>query len=260
MKVGIVGCGVMGSAMARILRKDHKVFLYTRAPEKIQELAQEIQAKICGSLEELSESCEVLILAVKPKGLEEIAEELDPVMKKGMLLLSILVGTTMTQLREVFSNPRVFRLMPNLPLLCGKGLIGVADQEEDPPEEKEKVQQILKGLGKVVWLEEKMMNPFAALTGSSPAFVCMILEAMIQAGVTVGFRVDQAETLILKMVEGTIALLRHTGSRPEEIADAVASPGGTTIAGLNEMERLNVRHGVIRGILATLEKGKAMEE
>lgn len=252
MKVGIVGYGSMGSAMARIIREHHEVLVYTRTPEKVKEM------KVAASFEEVGGECEAIVLAVKPKDLEVVAEELDPAMKKGSLLLSILGGTPLSRLQGVFSNPISFRLMPNLPLLCGKGLIGAA--LEDPQENRKEVEEILKGMGKVVWLEEKLMNPFAALTGSSPAFLCLVLEAMIQAGVTMGFSNEKAQEYVLDMAEGTAVLLKQTGVDPSEIREAVTSPGGTTIAGLNEMERLNVRHGVTGGILAALEKGKVMEE
>jgi len=260
MKVGIVGCGVMGGAMARIIKGHEEVFLYTRHIENIKDLVKEQGVTLCTSIEEIGNSCDAVILAVKPKDLEEIAEELDPVLEKGALLLSILVGTPLSRLRSHFSNPKVFRLLPNIPLLCGMGLIGVADEEEVLAEDKRAVDQILKGLGTTVWLDEGLMNPFAALTGSSPAFIYLIIEAMIQAGITVGFKSAEAKELVLSTIEGSVAFLRHTGAEVSEARNAVSSPGGTTIAGLNEMERLNVRHGVISGVLQTLERGKEMEE
>jgi pyrroline-5-carboxylate reductase len=260
MNVGIVGCGVMGSAMARIIKGHEEIFLYTRHVENIKDLAKEQGVTLCTSIEEIGNSCDAVVLAVKPKDLEEIAEELDPVLQKGTLLLSILVGTPLYRLRSYFSNPKVFRLLPNIPLLCGMGLIGVADEEEVLAEDKRAVDQILKGLGTTVWLDEGLMNPFAALTGSSPAFIYLIIEAMIQAGITVGFKSAEAKELVLRTIEGSVALLRHTGAEVSEARNAVSSPGGTTIAGLNEMERLNVRHGVISGVLQTLERGKEMEE
>ena len=260
MKIGIVGCGVMGSAMARIIKDHEEVFLYTRHAEKIKDLAKEKSVTLCSSFEEIGNSCDAVVLAVKPKDLEEVAEELDPALEKGVFLLSILVGTPLSRLRSHFSNPKVFRLLPNIPLLCGMGLIGVADEDEVLAEDKRKVDQILKGLGTTVWLDERLMNPFAALTGSSPAFIYLIIEAMIQAGITIGFKDTEARELVLRTIEGSVALLRHTGAGVSEARNAVSSPGGTTIAGLNEMERLSVRHGVISGILQTLEKGKEMEE
>jgi len=259
MKVGVVGCGVMGSAMARIIKGNHEVAIYSRSQGKVDTLCNEIGAKRCSSFEELAKSSDVVILAVKPKDLEEVAEELDPVLEKGTLLLSILVGTPLSRLTDQFSNTRVFRLMPNLPLLCGKGLIAVADEEEMEKTNKEKVDQVLKGLGTTVWLDEALMNSFAALTGSNPAFIYLIIEAMIQAGVTMGFNEEEAQEYVLKTIDGAVALLRYTGDAPSDLRKAISSPGGTTIAGLNELEKLGVRHGIIRGILRTLERGKEME-
>lgn len=252
MKVGIIGYGSMGSAMAKIIQEHHEVFVYTRRPETVKEKGM----TAVSSLDELGKASDAVILAVKPKDLEEIADDLDPVLKKGTPLLSILVGTSLEKLRAVFSNPHPYRLMPNLPLLCGKGLIGVATEEN---QDQKGIEEILKGLGKVVWLEERLMNPFAALTGSSPAFICLMIEAMVQAGITVGFPELLSQEYVLETFEGTVALIKQTGLSPVEVRNAVASPGGTTIAGLNEMEHQNVRHSVMRGVFATLEKGQSME-
>ncbi|MCB1106828.1 MAG: pyrroline-5-carboxylate reductase [Chlamydiia bacterium] len=260
MKVGIVGCGVMGSAMARMISENHEVTLFSRNKKGVQELAKEIGAQAALSIEDLGKQCEAVVLAVKPKDLEEVAEDLDPAITKGTLLLSILVGTPTSRLGECFSNAKVFSLMPNLPLLCGKGLIAIAETGEELPEEKEKVNQILKGLGTTFWLSEKLINPFAALTGSNPAFIYLIVEAMVQAGITMGFNAKLSEELVLKTIEGSIELLQYTGDSPSALQKAISSPGGTTIAGLNQLEKRGVRYGILSAILKTLERGKEMED
>jgi len=258
MKVGIIGCVVMGSAMARIIRNHHEVFLYTRRPETLDEDLK-VKTTLTKSIEEIAKSSDMIILAVKPKDLEALIEDLDPALKKGTLVLSILVGTTLDHLKSSFPTAKPFRLMPNLPLLCGKGLIGIAEDDDALPEDKESVDQVLSGLGSTVWLDEKLMNPFAALTGSSPAFICLIIEAMVQAGIAVGFKSEVALELVLKTVEGTAGLLKQTGDSPSKVRQSVASPRGTTVCGLNAMEANGVRHGVISGILQTFERGEEME-
>ncbi|NGX51115.1 MAG: Pyrroline-5-carboxylate reductase [Chlamydiae bacterium] len=260
MKIGIIGCGVMGGAMARTIAVHHELLLFDHKRSNSDPLGREIGAKVCSSFAELAKESEVVILAVKPIHVESVADDLDPLLDKETLLLSILGGTALKTLRELFSKPTIFRLMPNLPLLCGKGVIGVVDDEGDSDEDKARVLACLKGLGSVSWLKESLMNGFAALTGSNPAFIYLIIEAMVEAGITMGFKADQAQELLLETIEGSIALLRHSKSSLAELRWQIASPGGTTIAGLNELEAHKVRHGITRGIVRTYERAEEMEE
>lgn len=258
MRVGVVGCGVMGGAMARIVAKNHEVLLYDHKKTNSEPLGNEIGGKVCDSMEELGKEADVVILAVKPKQAAEVADELDPLLNNSTLLLSILGGVTLEALEELFSTPKVFRMMPNLPLLCGKGVIAIVDDEEHTDEEKSKVEEVLQGMGKTAWLQESLMNAFAALVGSSPAFVYLFIEAMTEAGISLGFKANQALDFVLDTIEGSVELLRQSNSNTQELRWQISSPGGTTIAGLNELEAYNVRHGVIRGVQRTSEKADEM--
>ncbi|MGE0199072.1 MAG: pyrroline-5-carboxylate reductase [Simkaniaceae bacterium] len=259
MKVGIIGCGVMGSALAQTIVKNHEVTLYDHKKENAEPLGKKVGAPVATSLEKLAKGVEVVILAVKPKDVEKVADDLDPLLQNDTLLLSILSGTPLQRLKELFSNPKIFRLMPNLPILCGKGMIGVVEEEEHLEEDKIKVEKTLKGLGTITWFKEPLMNAFIALTGSNPAYIYLIIEAMVEAGISMGFKAAQAQEFILETFEGAVALLRHSKSLPEELRWRISSPGGTTIAGLNELEAHNVRYGIIRGIQRTQEKAQEME-
>ena len=259
MKVGIIGCGIMGSALARTIVKHHELTLYDHKECHSEPLARDIGAKACFDLNTFSKGVEVVILATKPKQLVEIAEDLDPMLSRKTLLLSILAGTTLEALQASFSNPTLFRLMPNLPLVCGKGMIGIVEESSQSPEDKEKVRDVLQGLGKVSWLPESLINAFTALTGSNPAFIYLIIEAMVEAGVSIGVKASEAQELILGTIEGSLELLRSSQESLQSLRWKIASPGGTTIAGLNELEAQKVRHGVMRGIQCAYEKANEME-
>ncbi len=248
MKVGIIGLGVMGSAMARIIKENHEVALYSRSQKKLASFSKEIGGKHCKSLEELTDFAEVIILAVKPKHLEIVAEELDPLMKKETLLLSILGGVSLKTLRESFTNGTPFCVMANLPLLCKKGMIGVADEPEIDQKTKDKVNDTLKGLGTITWIDEPHMNAFTALTGSNPAVIYLIIEAMVEAGISMGIKAEVAQDFVLKTMEGSIDLLQVEGNTTQSLRYQICSPGGTTIAGLDELEKHGVRYGIIQGI------------
>ncbi|MBF5058847.1 pyrroline-5-carboxylate reductase [Candidatus Neptunochlamydia vexilliferae] len=252
MKVGVIGCGVMGNAMARRMAKKHEVALYSRS--SVADLAQEIGAKACTSLKEVADHAEALVLAVKPHRLEEVAEELEPLMKQESLLLSVLGGISLANLKEHFSRGVLFRVMPNLPLLCGKGMIGVAEDPQVAKEDQEKVNQVLEGMGTTVWLKEELMNPFTALTGCNPAFIYLIIEAMVEAGISMGIKQELAEDYVLKTIEGAVALFRDQGDSLQSLRWKIASPGGSTIAGLQELEKERVRYALMRGIQRANEK------
>lgn len=248
MRVGIVGLGVMGTAMARVIKENHELALFSRNQESVSARSKEIGGKHCKSLEELTDFADIIILAVKPKHLETVAEELDPLMKNSTLLLSILGGVSLEALHDNFSNGILFRVMPNLPLLARKGMIGVADEINVPQEEKEKVNAVLKGMGSTIWIDEPHMNAFTAMTGSNPAVIYLIIEAMVEAGISMGIKPDLAEEFVLKTIEGSVDLLRMEGNSTQSLRYQICSPGGTTIAGIEALEKHGVRYGIMQGI------------
>lgn len=248
MKIGVIGLGTMGSAMAQIVLEKDELAIYSRNQEKVAQFVKEHGGKHCKSLEELAEFSEAIILAVKPKHLDLVAEDLDPLMKKETILLSILGGVSIEVLKGHFSNGVSFRVMPNLPLLCKKGMIGIADEDGIDPKLKKKVESILKGMGAVTWIEEEQMNAFAALTGSNPAVIYLLIEAMVEAGILLGFKADIAQDYVLKTIEGSVKLIEKTRKSPQELRHQVCSPGGTSIVGIEALEKERVRYGVMEAL------------
>ena len=258
MHIGIIGCGVMGGAIARIASHHHNVILHDHKKTNATPLAREIGAKVELDLGKLSEGSDVVILAVKPKDLKVISEPIASHLSKGQLVVSILAGITLETLQMHFPNSTVFRVMPNLPLVCGHGMLGIVDDPEVKNEEKHRVEEALKGLGTISWMNEGLMNAFTALTSSNPAFIYLIIEAMVEAGVSLGFKADMALEYVLKTLEGSVALLKTSGVSPTELKMRITSPGGATIAGLNELESQGVRAGIIAGLKACYRRAEEM--
>lgn len=258
MKVGIIGCGSMGGAMARIISKHHTVILHDHKKSNAELLASEIGAAIQMDLTSLAEETDALILAIKPKDIGVISETIGPLLKKEQFLISILAGASLATLQKHFPSTQVFRVMPNLPLLCGQGMLGIAEEPSITPETKAKVEGILKGLGAISWLQEKLMNAFTALTSSNPAFIYLIIEAMTDAGVSLGFKSARSLEYVLQTIEGSVALLRHTGLSPDELKRRICSPGGATIAGLEKLESEGVRSGIVKGLKRCYERVEEM--
>ncbi|MEM8728177.1 MAG: pyrroline-5-carboxylate reductase [Chlamydiota bacterium] len=248
MKVGIIGLGVMGKAMARIIKDNHEIALFSRNHEKLAPFSGEIGGKHCNTLKELADFSEAIIIAVKPQQLEGIAEDLDRLIDKNTLLLSILGGVDLRVLRAKFSNGILFRVMPSLLLLVRKGVIGIADQPHIDPAKKKEVNEILEGMGGVAWIDELYMNAFTALTASSPALIYSVIEGMVEAGIGLGIKADLAQEFILKTFEGAVDLLRLDGNTTQKLRYQVCSPGGSTIAGMEEIEKHGVRYGIMQGI------------
>ena len=248
MKVGLIGLGAMGSAMARIILEEETLAIFSRTFSKVERFTKEVGGKGCQSLQKLAQSSDVILLAVKPKELESVAEELDPLIKNETVLISILGGVSIETLKENFSNGVPFRVMPNLPLLCKKGMLGIAIEEGVDQRHKETVQAILSRMGTVAWIEERLMNAFAALTGSNPALIALIVEAMVEAGILLGFKAEISQDFVLKTIEGTIALLQQGDLSTLALRHQVCSPGGTSIVGIEALEKEGVRYGLIEGI------------
>lgn len=256
MKVAIIGCGVIGSALATHFAQKNSVILCDRSFAKSSKLAGEIDGVAVEKLSQAIEQAEIVILAIKPKDLKKFAEESSSLFTPSQILISVLGGTYLATLRHYFPKPHIIRCLPNIPMICGEGVIGFVEDKQL----KDRINGLFQGLGLLVWLSEEKLEGLSALAGSGPAFVYVLIEAMIDSGVFLGFPAHEAKELVLKTLEGSIKLLRETGATPSELKLKVASPGGTTIAGLKALEEGGVRGALMRTYQATLQKAHDMQK
>jgi pyrroline-5-carboxylate reductase len=254
MKIAVIGCGVMGSAFARHFAKRHHVILVDRSRHRSEALAKEIGATHKKSASEAIKGAEIVLLAIKPKDLHSFSKEVNKGMNK-KTLISILAGTTLSQLEKLFPSTSVIRIMPNLGFTLGQGVIGIVEGEK-----KSVVESLLQGTGLVLFLPEKKIEALASLSGSGIGFNFLLIEAMIEAGVYLGFSSREAQELVLKTLEGAIAMVRSSGKTPSELKLQVCSPGGTTIAGIRAMEKKGVRSALMETYIAAYEKSLAMSK
>ena len=258
MDVLIIGCGNMGSGLAELLGPYHRMFLHDHVWNWTQELSKKIEGTACQSLQEAIGLAEVIFLAIKPQNLKEIAPLISPYLKKDHILISLLAGTPLSTLRTSFLSPTLVRIMPNLAMCYGEGIVGIADSPDFPPHLKESLETILAPLGLLYWLKEEQIDALASLASSGPAFIFTLIEAMIEAGVAMGFKPQNAQDLIVKMIQGSLSMLEKTEEHPAKLKMQIASPGGTTIAGLRKLEEKNVRSGLIETFLATYRRGQEL--
>ncbi len=249
MNIAIIGCGNMGRALAERLSEAHVLFLYDHHAEKSKQLENQGYGTACQEIAGALSSSEMLILAVKPQNLKQVAALLPD---ENRLIVSLLAGTPISALRQHFPTASIVRMMPNLALIHGEGVIGLCSDEKV---KREQISGAFAALGKVHWMLEEKMDALTALTGSGPAFFFAMVEAMIDAGIAMGFPAKEAQALIYQMLRGSLTLLEKTHKHPGELRWQIASPEGTTIAGLRKLEEVALRSGVIATFLAAYERG-----
>jgi pyrroline-5-carboxylate reductase len=207
-----------------------------------------------------------VFLAVKPQVLAEVLAEIAPAVKeriaggKPPVLVSMAAGWSIAKIQGIAGSVPVVRIMPNTPALVSQGMIVLSASPEVPPEKAAELETALSGAGAVDRLDESYLDAVTALSGSSPAFVYLFIEALADGGVRAGLPRDKALSYAAQTVLGAAAMVRETGKHPGELKDMVTSPGGTTIAGVGALEDGAFRGTVMRAVEAawhrSLELGK----
>jgi len=255
MKIAILGCGVMGSAFARqFAKKGYQLVLCDRNPEKAEVLAEEISGQHIPELPISAAKVDIVLLAVKPKELEELAKQVGSL--HGKIILSVLAQTSVERLKKHFPKAQIVRCMPNLALSCGESVIALVDDKSLSFNVKRAVEEMLEGMGLIFWVEEEKIDAITALAGSGPAYIIAIVEAMVESGIAMGLRADEALQLSLQAMKGAVALIKEHAGHPGGIRWQISSPSGTTIAGMKVFEENGVRSGLIKTFLAAFQRSQ----
>ena len=199
-----------------------------------------------------------LLLAVKPQLLDAVAAGAPPPSAGPQLLVSVLAGVTLERLQRLFPGRRIVRAVPNTPCLVGAGLTALAWGEGVSPEQRAWVLQLFRQVGDVFELPEPQLDGFLALTSSGPAFVALMAEAMADGAVAAGLPRQLAQHLAHRTLAGTAALLDQQALHPGQLKDMVTSPGGTTIAGIRQLERAGLRSALLEAVLAAAERSRQL--
>jgi pyrroline-5-carboxylate reductase len=212
----------------------------------------------------------VVLLAVKPQQLEALAETLAGLEAESpaggsvapspsrRLLISVLAGVSLARLQRLFPTSACVRAVPNTPALVRAGLTALAWGEGVGSARQEWVRSLFSRVGEVLELPEHQLDAFLALTSSGPAFVALVAEAMADGAVAAGLPADLARHLAHRTLAGTAALLQQRQLHPGQLKDMVASPGGTTVAGLRQLERAGLRSALLEAVLAAAERGRQL--
>jgi len=260
-RIGFLGGGNMGEALIRGLLKTglipaEDLFVTDVRLDRLEQLARLYGIHTLSDNALLVRRVEVVILAVKPQILADVLREIAPV-TPGRLLVSIAAGVSTARLREHLPpGVRLVRVMPNTPALVLEGATAIARAEGLEPGDLEGVQEIFSAVGKAVVLGEELMDAVTGLSGSGPAYVALVVEALADGGVKVGLDRQTAMTLAMQTVLGASRLLIETGMHPGQLKDMVTSPGGTSIAGIHALESGGLRRTLMDAVERATQRSR----
>ena len=260
--IGIIGSGRMASALLEgILRagiaSPSDIFLTDKIPTAAQALAQRTGAQALADNAQVAASAPTLILCVKPGDVPSALRDAGDL--TGKLVISIAAGIPLTRLFEHSQgSPRLIRVMPNTPALIGQGAAAFATAEDATPADIALTERIFGAVGIVVRVQEGLIDAVTGLSGSGPAYVYLIVEAHADAGVLMGLPRDLSLQLAAQTVSGAGEMVLRTGLHPAQLKDMVASPGGTTIAGLEALEDAGLRAALISAVRAATERSREL--
>ena len=267
-KAAFIGVGNMGGAMARAACRaigPEEVVVTNRTQSKAEALAVELGCFSASNNSAAVRMGQYIFLGVKPQGLRALLNELAPVLAdchargEDKVLVSMAAGVRLEDMRPCLSaagyDVPVVRIMPNTCVAIGCGMTALSAREGEDEGVLQGVEDILGKTGRVVRLAESLADQFAAVTGCGPAFVYPYIEALADGGVMAGLPRKQAMEYAAQMVMGAAAMVLESGKHPGQLKDEVCSPGGSTIAGVAELERGGLRAAAINAVLASYRRG-----
>ena len=261
-KIGFIGCNNMNGAIllgaleSKVILKEN-VYVFDISSKVIEKM-KSIGVNVVKSNKELCEGSDIIVLGTKPHHVRQAIEQCEGELA-GKVLISVAAGISTDELRKMTNGKtRILRTMPNTPAMVGAGVTAFCLETDLRSEEKEEVVQLFEGIGTVEWVEERLINVVAAISGSGPAFTSMFVEAMADGGVKNGLTRDLAYKLAAETLVGTGKMLLETNLHPGQLKDMVSSPGGTTIEGIKSLEKCGLRHAIIDCIDVSTEKAKKL--
>lgn len=264
MKIGFSGLGNMAKAMIGGMLEKGIVDPYdivgtAKTAETREAMRAAYGIVIRNTNSEVAREADILILAVKPQFMEEVIGEIRDEITERTLIISIAAGKTIQWIEDMFGDRvKLVRCMPNTPAMVGAGCTGVCVNDLVLPEEAERCLKLMECFGMAQLVPERLMDAVGAVSGSSPAFVFMFIEAMADAAVAAGMPRAQAYKFAAQAVYGSAKLVLESGRHPGELKDMVCSPGGTTIQGVRVLEEHGMRGAVMDALEAVVERTKQL--
>lgn len=265
MKIGFIGLGnmataIIGGMLGKGLVSPGEIIGADKSKQVAEKVKDKFNITAVTDNTKVAETADILFLAVKPQFLTEVIGEISGVVRAEALIVSIAAGKTLRYLRKTFGREelKLIRCMPNTPALVLEGCTGICAGEGVTEEELEKVVVLMEAFGKASVVPEKLMDVVVGISGSSPAYVFLFIEAMADEAVAAGMPRKQAYTFAAQAVMGSAKMVLETGLHPGELKDMVCSPGGTTIEAVKVLEEKGFRAAVMDAVEACIVKSKSM--
>ncbi len=262
-KIAFLGGGNMAEALIKGMlsadvAKSHQMIVADTSPARLDYL-KKYNINPAKSNQEAVREAEVVLLCVKPQVIDAVLAEIAVAADSSKLVISIAAGITIDRMEKVLTaNPRIIRVMPNTPALVLSGAAGLAKGSNTTNEDMAVALEIFGAVGRAVVVDEKLLDAVTGLSGSGPAFVFTVIEALSDAGVKVGIPRPLALELAAQTVFGSAKMVLETREHPAKLRDMVTSPGGTTIAGMHELEKGKLRAVLMNAVEAATNRSKEL--
>ena len=263
-KIGFIGCGNMGQAMIGGIVKSgittpENIIVSDMNENFLTSVKNKYNINTTTNNTEVSSFSDILILSVKPNIYENVIKEIAPTVKENVLIVTIAAGISIDFVEKTFAKAiKVIRTMPNTPALVGEGMSALSKNDKVTEEELKEVISIFESFGKAEVIDERLMDSIPAISGSSPAYVFMFIEALADGAVLRGMPRDKAYKFAAQAVLGSAKMVLETGEHPGALKDKVCSPGGTTIDAVYSLEKNNFRGAVISAMESCTKKAMEM--
>lgn len=263
-KVGFVGLGNMGYAISKGLLKTlspEDIAFYDVDADKCQLISEEMNINLCKNNLEVVRDSKYIVLAIKPQMYDECISKIKSSLRKESVIISIAPGITINSLKESFgTDNKIVRVMPNTPALVNEGMSVLSFSEDNFSEgEIKDIEAIFKSCGEIETIEEQYMDAIVPISGSSPAYVYMMIESLADGGVLLGLPRKLSYKLAAQSVLGSAKMVLETEQHPGELKDAVCSPGGTTIAAVRSLEKTGFRSSIIEAMSEAYAKTQELK-
>lgn len=262
MTIALLGVGVMGEAllsgMLRAGRRADEIVVTDRRPDRADELVERYGVQVVGNADAVKRA-DTAIIVVKPQDMAALLEEIAPAVRPDQLVISLAAGITTGFVESRLpEGVAVVRVMPNTPALVDEGMSGISPGSHCDERHLQEAEKLLRSTGKVARVPEQQLDTVTAISGSGPAYVFYIVEAMIEAGVHMGLPRSTATEFVVQTLVGSAKLLRETGEHPTVLRERVTSPGGTTAAALRLLEEGKVRADFLAAIQAARDRSREL--
>tara|TARA_Y100000758_G_scaffold279512_1_gene225979 strand:- start:23 stop:853 length:831 start_codon:yes stop_codon:yes gene_type:complete len=267
-KLGFIGGGNMAEALLKGLLAASSIgpkdiLVSDLLSERLEYLNKEYKVKTTDDNRKLVQKCDILILAVKPQVVKKVLESFSDLVDSNKIIISVAAGISINFIEDALGSERkknisVIRTMPNTPALVQEGATAICGGEYSTKRDLKVAHYIFKAIGETVDIEEIHMDAVTGLSGSGPAYVFMIIEALSDAGVKVGLSREVSNTLTIQTILGSAKLARDGGKHPGQLKDMVTSPGGTTISGLHMLEEGGIRNALMNAVEMATQRSREL--